>query len=73
MNTVHKKYIVENSKISFLKFIFEAYDGVAVITSLDRKIDAEKGLIRFAIAPDYIKEADEIIQYLKKDIKIEQV
>ena len=69
MKTIHKKYIVEKSKISFLKFIFEAYDGVAVITT----IDAKKGLIRFAIAPDCIKEADEIIQDLKKDIKIEQV
>ena len=69
MRTIHKRYMVEKSRIGFLKFIFEAHDGIAVITTLDSKT----GLVRFAIAPDCLEEVDAVIMDLKKDIKINEV
>ncbi|MEA1968284.1 MAG: DUF4911 domain-containing protein [Thermodesulfobacteriota bacterium] len=69
MRTIHKKYMVEKSRIGFLKFIFEAHDGIAVITTLDSKT----GFVRFAIAPDCLEEVDAVIMDLKKDIKINEV
>ncbi|HKK89792.1 MAG TPA: DUF4911 domain-containing protein [Desulfobacteraceae bacterium] len=68
MKTVEKKYKVEKSRIGFLKFIFEAHDGIAVITTLD----AKTGLVRFAIAPDCTGEVAEVIEDLKKDIQIDE-
>ena len=69
MRTIYKNYMVEKSRIGFLKFIFEAYEGLAVITTLD----AKKGLVRFAIAPGCVDETRTVLNDLKKDISINEV
>ncbi len=69
MRTIYKNYQVEKSRIGFLKFIFEAYGGLAVITTLD----AKKGLVRFAMAPGCIDEIGEVLKDLKRDIIINEV
>jgi len=65
----HKEYIVDKTKIGFIKFIFEAYEGVAVATTLDPKT----GHIVFAIAPDRIETARTIIEELKKDFMFDEI
>ncbi len=69
MRTIYKNYKVEKSRIGFLKFIFEAYGGLAVITTLDSK----KGLVRFAMAPGCVDEISEVLKDLKRDIIINEV
>jgi len=69
VRTVHKNFIVEKNRIGFLKFIFEAYEGLTVITTLD----AKKGLVRFTIAPGCVDETLTILNDLKKDIIINEV
>ena len=69
MKTIQKKYVVEKRRIGFLKFIFEAHDGIAVITTLD----PAAGLVRFAIAPGCTQEVEAVILDLKKEIKINEV
>ena len=69
METIHKKYRVEKSRIGFLKYIFEAYEGLAVVTTLD----SGTGLIRLAIAPGCVEEACEVMEDLKKDMEINDV
>ncbi len=68
VQSIYKNYTVEKSRIGFLKFIFEAYEGLAVITTLD----AKTGLVRFAIAPGCIEETCTILDDLKKDIIINE-
>ncbi|MCG8687448.1 MAG: DUF4911 domain-containing protein, partial [Desulfobacterales bacterium] len=34
MQTIVKEYVVEKTKIGFIRFIFEAYEGLAVVTTL---------------------------------------
>jgi len=63
-----KYYRVERKNISFLKFIFEAYDGIAVITTVDRP----KGIVMFRIPPGCENEVDMVLQDLGKDMKIEE-
>jgi hypothetical protein len=63
MKTVLKEYMVDKTKIGFIKFIFEAHDGVAVATTIDPKT----GHIRLAIAPERTQSAFMIIEDLKKD------
>lgn len=60
---LYKEFRVDKTRIGFIKFIFEAYEGVAVATTLD----ARTGHIRLAIAPDRADEAFQIIEDLKKD------
>jgi len=63
-----KYYRVERKDISFLKFIFEAYGGIAVITTVDRP----KGIIMFRIPPGCENDVETVMQGLKKEIVIEE-
>jgi hypothetical protein len=69
MNTIIKKFQVEKSRIGFLKFIFEAHDGLGVLTTLD----PGTGLVQFAIAPGCLCDVEAILDDLKKDVKINEV
>ena len=60
---------MDRKEIAFLKFILEAYDGIATL----KTEDALQGLITFHIAPGCEKQFREILQDLKKDIMIEPV
>ena len=73
MQTVRKQYMVDKKRIGFIKFIFEAHEGVAVVTTLDSEPGADKGRILLSIAPELTCEADMIIQDLKKDFLFNEV
>ncbi len=63
MKMIHKEYMVDKTRIGFIKFIFEAHEGIAVATTLDPKT----GHIRLALAPDRMDSAFRIIEDLKKE------
>ncbi len=69
MKTILKEYSVEKNMIGFIKFIFEGHEGVAVATTLD----AAKGHIRLAIAPERVKTAQMIISDLQRDFKFNEI
>jgi len=69
VNTTTKYYRINRREISFLRFIFEAYDGLAVISTVDSK----QGIISVTTAPGCQQETDTIIQGLKEEIMIEKV
>ncbi len=69
MNTIHKEYRVDKTKIGFIRFIFEAHEGVAIATTLN----PQKGHIRLAISPDRLETAELIVQDLKKDFMFDEV
>lgn len=68
MKTMQKQYRVDRRQISFIKFIVEAYEGLASMTTIDREI----GVLRFCIAPGCEKEFDDLIQELGKEMMIEK-
>ena len=68
MKTIQKKYRVDRKKIGFIKFIFEAYEGVAVVSTIDKR----KNLIMLSIAPDLMEESDIIVNDLKKDFLFDE-
>jgi len=67
LEILKKYYIVDRKNISYLKFIFEACEGIAVITT----IDPESGLILFRIPPGCENDVETVMQGLKKEIMIE--
>ena len=69
MKTLQKKYRVDRKKIGFIKFIFEAYEGIAVVST----IDAEQNLILLSIAPDLENLSDLIVDSLKKDFLFHEI
>ncbi|MBW2100196.1 MAG: DUF4911 domain-containing protein, partial [Deltaproteobacteria bacterium] len=46
MESIKKYYRVDRRAISFLRFVFEAYDGIATLTT----IDPDSGIVVFCIS-----------------------
>ncbi len=69
MKTIIQYYRVDRRQIAFIKFIFEAYDGIAGI----RTTDPARGIIKLHIAPGCTEQVEQILQDLKKDILIRRL
>ena len=69
METIKQVYRVDRKEISFLRFLFEGYDGIAVI----KTIDPQKGVILFYIAPGCEDVVEKILNDLKQEIMIEKL
>ncbi len=69
METIKKYCRVDRKNISFLKFIFEGHEGIAVLST----VDPAKGIIVFHIAPGCEEDVDLILLDLKKDIMIKNI
>ncbi|MGD9974125.1 MAG: DUF4911 domain-containing protein [Desulfatirhabdiaceae bacterium] len=67
MNTIEKRFRVNRKSIGFLKFIIEAYEGMAVVTTRN----AQSGEISIFIAPGCEHDIDELIAELGKTIFIQ--
>ncbi len=67
MKTIKRYYRVDRREIAFLRFIFEAYDGLAIIETLN----PESGDIVLYIAPGCEGDVEIILQDLQKDIMME--
>ena len=67
LETTKRYYRVDRRQIAFLRFIFEAYDGIAVMTT----VDPQRGIIELRIAGGCENDVDFILNDLKKDIIIE--
>ena len=65
--TVKRYYRVDRRKIAFLRFIFEAYDGLAIIET----VNPESGVVGFYIAPGCEADVDLILRDLSADIMME--
>jgi len=66
--TIKQRYRVDRRRIAFLRFIIEAYDGLAILTTLD----SEAGLIELQIAPGCVRDVETILEDLKHDIMMEK-
>ncbi len=67
--TIKRYYRVDRSKIAYLRFIFEAYEGLAIIETLN----SESGTIVFYIAPGCESDVDMILTDLNSDVMMEVV
>lgn len=69
LETINKYYRVDRREICFLRFIFEAYDGIAMLTT----IDSGSGSVVFHISPGCEEDVEMVLRDLKKEIMIEPV
>ena len=66
--TSRRHYRVDRRKIAFIRFILEAYDGLAIVKTLD----PQEGLVEFQIAPGCERDVEAILQDLGQDILMEK-
>jgi hypothetical protein len=67
LETIKKFLRIDRREICFLKFILEAYDGIATLTT----IDAQQGIVLLRIAPGCEGDVEAVLQDLKKDMIID--
>ena len=67
METTKRYYRVDRREIAYLRFIFEAYDGIAVV----KTVDARKGIVALHVAPGCDDDVEYVLQDLKREIMIE--
>ncbi|HDL89466.1 MAG TPA: DUF4911 domain-containing protein [Thermodesulforhabdus norvegica] len=64
-----RRYLIDPPKIHFLTFIIEAYEGVAVVTTEDRKA----GIVRLEISPGQENIIDEIVAREGKELGMKEI
>jgi hypothetical protein len=69
MKTIRQYYRVDRRQINLVRFTFEAYEGVAVVTTLE----AASGLIVVCSAPACKDLVADVMEDLSRDIRIERV
>ncbi len=67
MKTKSRVYRVDRKSVCFIKFIFEAYDGIASLTT----IDSHASRIKLGIPPGCEKDVETLIEELGHDCFIE--
>lgn len=69
MRTHRRYYRVDRHQIAFLRFILEAYDGLAVLQT----VDAQRGEVVVYISRGCLEEAIGILADLQKTIHMEEM
>ena len=67
LKTISKYFRVDRREICYLRYIFEAYDGIATLTT----IDPISGSVVLNISPGCENDVEMLLQELKKEIMIE--
>ncbi|MGH7832675.1 MAG: DUF4911 domain-containing protein [Candidatus Binatia bacterium] len=67
---LHEIYLaIRPEDIAYVKFIFESYEGVGIIRTVDRK----KATIVLLVLEDFIETARSIIECLKKEAPLAEI
>ena len=62
-------YEVDPYQIHYLKFILEAYEGLAILTTLD----PQKGLVQLAVPPDRQVSVEALMQALGQEFELKKI
>jgi hypothetical protein len=57
---------VDKKDIAYIVSIFDGYENLAVV----RTLDASRGLIELLVSPDYLQDTRNLIDSLSKEISI---
>jgi hypothetical protein len=62
-------FIVPPAEIGYIGFIVHAYEGLAVV----RTLDAQRGLIEMLVAPDFNEELSALLTDLAQEVELREV
>ena len=69
LETIKQYFRVDSRDISFLRFVLEGYDGMAVLTT----IDAPTGRVLLSVAPGCEDDVAAVINGLRPQMLIEEL
>ncbi len=67
MKSIRRYYRIDRRQIAFLKFILEAYDGIATLST----IDSRRGIVSLDIPPGCEPDVDSVLEDLGRQMMIE--
>jgi len=62
--TIHR-FLMDPIQIHYLRFVLEAYEGMAILSTIDRKL----GLVQLNIAPGCERDLDAILHQEREFLK----
>lgn len=69
MKAIYRYFKIDQRYIAFLQYTIEAYEELAVV----RTVNPGEGIVELIIAPDFVKETDEVLRGLSKEIALEEI
>ena len=67
---MHEIYIeIRPEEIAYIKFIFESYEGVGIIRTVDRK----KAVIVLMVVDDFLSTARSILASLRNEVSLNEI
>jgi hypothetical protein len=69
MKSLRKYYRVDRRQISYFRFVLEACDGIAVLSTMD----PAQGVIALYVAPGCERELDRVVDGLRAEMRITAV
>ncbi|MGO9020777.1 MAG: DUF4911 domain-containing protein [Syntrophobacteraceae bacterium] len=64
-----RNYLIDPYQIHYLRFIIEAYPGMAVVSTVDSKL----GLVSLAVAPGCESDIRQILEAERETLKLTEV
>jgi hypothetical protein len=64
-----RNYLIDPCQIHYLRFIIEAYPGMAVVSTVDSKL----GLVSIALAPGCESDILQILEAERETLKLSEV
>ncbi|MBT8490888.1 MAG: DUF4911 domain-containing protein [Deltaproteobacteria bacterium] len=69
-NIIVKKVLkLKRKDIAYIKFLFEGYEGLGIVTTIDKS----KSLIEISMMPDFVSDINEILDALREEITFQEV
>jgi len=69
-NKIVKKVLkLKRKDIAYIKFLFEGYEGLGIVTTIDKS----KALIEISMMPDFVSDINEILDALRGEITFQEV
>lgn len=69
MKTISQYYTVPRKSLAYFKFIIEAYDGVAVMETMDPAV----AVIKLRVAPGCLADAADVVRELNREVMVTPV
>jgi hypothetical protein len=60
---------VPRAEIGYVKFIFESYEGVAVLRTIDRRA----GILVVLAVPDFLEQARRVVAWLATEMECREI
>ena len=66
---IEKYFKINRKDISYLKFVLEGYEGLVLVTTVDRY----DSVVKLVIPSDFVLEVNNIVSALKEEIDFEEI